>query len=69
MKDVLGLVKTVVLLLTVMWMFIGNEEVWDELLAEQDVISNATDANITVAATEMMSDSINTVVDSLADEF
>jgi hypothetical protein len=66
---VFGLLKTVVILLTVMWMFIGNEEVWDELLAEHDLLSNnATEASTNT--TEMMNDSINTVVESfVVDEF
>ena len=70
LKDVFGLLKTVVILLTVMWMFIGNEEVWDELLAEHDLLSNNATEAISNHTTEMMNDSINTVVESfVVDEF
>lgn len=66
-KDVFGLLKTVFILLSIMWMFIGNEEVWDELMAEIDPSTNVTEiANVTESINNSTPAALNLLV---GDEF
>ena len=44
MKDVFGLMKTCLMILMVMYVFLGNEETWDALLEEQEAWEAAESA-------------------------
>ncbi len=41
MKDVFGLVKTIVMILFIMQMFLGNDEQWEEMLREEEAALQA----------------------------
>lgn len=46
MKDVFGLGKTIAVILFIMNMFLGNNDQWDEMIAEEErleALANATD--------------------------
>jgi len=63
MKDVFGILKTVASIMLLMWVFLGNDEVWDELMLEEgrenELIDVAADImNVSEAASESVVESI-----------
>jgi cation-transporting ATPase 13A1 len=51
MKDIVSLSKTVAILFAVMYMLLGNEETWEELLREEGMFDDANEMNATISET------------------
>lgn len=51
MKDVFSLLKTCVMVLVVMWTFLGNDETWDEMMLADELALNASDVDPSVVET------------------
>jgi cation-transporting ATPase 13A1 len=51
MKDVFSLLKTCVMVLVVMWTFLGNDETWDEMMLADELALNASDVDASVVET------------------